>query len=108
MLPLFLCIATVPLFGLGPLSILVILRPHDVVVHNYSVLVHSLDGHSVEIKCSSWELKCDGLILLPQLPFRLNDHALETLKLLPFSTLTTLINPCPVQEVNIIEGGEFI
>ena len=104
MLPLFLCIATVPLFGLGPLSILVILRPHDVVVHNYSVLVHSLDGHSVEIKCSSWELKCDGLILLPQLPFRLNDHALETLKLLP-RMIWLLEVPCPIQQTDVIESS---
>ena len=64
---------------------------------NHSVIVNGSDGQNAD----------DGMVLLPLVPFRFQNHALEAVELLERAILK-LINPSPVEGLDVVEDIQMV
>lgn len=85
-----------------------ILGPHDFsCAINTSILSPNFCNHAPKINCSNMQSDFNSLIFYPLLHFRFKNHTLNTFKLLPHA-FTRLVNPCPIQHLQIIKCKQFI
>ena len=94
-----------PTLRIWPLSLFVLSPKNST---NFIILLTLIfRGHHIKVNDPDWQSQGDTVIAFPLLPFGLKNHARNTLKLLPTTTML-LEQPSPIKHLNILKHLQII